>query len=60
MTQGDEVIADDPKADPNLHAIVALIAAAVQSVAPFEHDNPTFTSGSPLLPALEPGFLRGG
>ena len=37
MTHGDEVVADRPKADPNFHAVVAFVAAAVQSMAPLEH-----------------------
>src|SRR6266852_2244467 len=57
MTHGDEIVADRPEADPNFHAVVAFVAAAVQSMAPLEHANPAFASGSPLLPLLEPACL---
>src|SRR6266550_6120006 len=57
MTHGDEVVADRPKADPNSHAAVAFVPAAVQPVAALEHANPTFASGSPLLSFLEPACL---
>src|ERR1700730_15595914 len=57
MTHTDQVVANRPQAYPNFHAVVAFVAAAVQSMAPLEHANPTFASGSPLLPLLEPACL---
>ena len=50
---GDEVVADDAKAHPDFHTVISFVTTTVQPMSPLEHADPTFASGSPLLPALE-------
>ena len=33
----DKIVADDAEADPAAHAVVALVAAAVEAVAPLDY-----------------------
>lgn len=53
----DEIIRDHAQSDPPLHSVHALIAAAVETVPPFQHANASFAAGSPLLSLFEPAFL---
>jgi hypothetical protein len=40
-----------------LDATITLVPAAVESVAALHHADAPFTTGPPLLPVAEPGFL---
>src|SRR2546425_4150206 len=37
-----------------MHAVLAMVATAVESMAAFEHADPAFTADAPALPAAEP------
>ena len=53
-TDLDDVVCDDPKANPALHTFESPIPTAIQSVAPLQHTNTAFASGPPALPGPEP------
>ena len=53
----DQVVCDHAQSDPPSHAQESVIATARQSMAAFENTDPSFTSGPPLLPLLEPTLL---
>ena len=57
MADVDQVVGDDTEADPALDARQALVATAVQAVAPFEKTDTALASGAPLLGVAEPAFL---
>jgi hypothetical protein len=50
----DDVVGDNAKADPALHAFETSIAAAIHSMAPLQHANATFASGPPALSGAKP------
>jgi hypothetical protein len=52
----DETICDDPEADPAFHAIVATIAATLQTMLTPDADA-ALTSGTPSLSVADPSFL---
>src|SRR5450631_4457338 len=53
----DQVIADHAESNPALHAAIALVQTAVEPVAALHHADAPFTTGPPVLPVTEPGFL---
>jgi|SRR5437870_3015368 len=56
-TDIDQIVCDDAQAHPPLHASVSPITTAIQSMAPFEHADATFCSGSPPLASAEGALL---
>lgn len=57
--QIDEIVTEDPEADPALHARVAFVATAGESMAPLQQTDPPFTTRPPFLGLFEPAFLLG-
>ena len=53
----DEVVPDDTEPDPALHSRVAMVAAAVEPVAPLQKADSPFATGPPFLAVLEPSLL---
>ena len=54
--QDVQIVRDDPESDPALHAGPSAIAAARQAMAPFEHADSPFASGSPSERPPEPAW----
>ena len=54
---GDEIVGDDAEAYPALHAGVALVAAAVEAVAPFDHADAALAPGAPRLTLAKPALF---
>src|SRR5271157_5396578 len=57
VSDADEIVADHAEPDPAPHAVVALVAAASEPVAPLDHADAALRSGAPLLPVAEPALL---
>src|SRR5215831_1113259 len=53
----DQIIGDYTQSNPSLHAIIAAISTAIQTVPSFEHADPTFAAGPPRLSLAEPPLL---
>ena len=53
----DEIVGDDPEADPALHSIVAGISASLETVSAFAYTDASLAPGAPSLPAAEPSLL---
>ena len=55
-----QIVGDDTEADPSVHAVFAMVAAAVESVSAFEHTDAAFTADTPPLSPTEPAlaFVR--
>jgi hypothetical protein len=56
-TDLNEVIDDDSKSDPPLHAVEASIAATTQSMSPLQLADAALASGSPSLFSAEPSLF---
>jgi hypothetical protein len=56
-TDLNEVIGDDSKSHPPLHAVEASIAATIQSMSPLQHADAALASGSPSLFSTEPSLF---
>src|SRR5678816_4787376 len=50
----DQVIGNDPEADPAMHPVNAMIATASEPMAPFDHADAPFATDTPALAAPEP------
>jgi hypothetical protein len=57
MAEIDEIVGDDPEADPAFHSIVAGIPASVETVATLAYADTALTPRAPLLAAAEPAFF---
>src|ERR1700684_1451013 len=57
LTDIDEVIGDDSQTHPALHAHIAFIEAAAESVASLEHADAPFAADAPSLRFAEPTLL---
>src|SRR5262245_11368861 len=53
----DQVVRDYAQSNPSLHAIIAAISTAIQTVPSFEYTDPTFAAGPPRLSLAEPPLL---
>src|SRR5438093_272375 len=53
----DESVTEDSETDPTLHACVAFIAAARESVAPLQQTDPALAASPPFLRLFEPACL---
>src|SRR5215472_3396976 len=53
----DEIVGDDPEADPALHSIVARIAASVETMPTLADADAPLAPGAPSLAAAEPALL---
>jgi hypothetical protein len=53
----DDVVGDDPEANPALHSDVALVATAAEAVSPFDDADASLASGAPFLTVAEPPLL---
>src|SRR6202163_4073699 len=55
-----QVVGADTQADPAMHAVLAMVTTAVQSMWAFEHTDSAFRSDSPPLSPTEPAlaFVR--
>ena len=51
-----QVVGDDAPADPALHPVVAMVATALQLVAPFQSTDPSFDAGPPIPPTPKPAL----
>ena len=56
-TDVEEVVGDHPEANPALHPSIALVSAAGEPVAPFDHADAPLASGPPFLAVSEPALL---
>src|SRR6266540_2063246 len=56
LGDGAQVVGDDAPADPALHAILAVIATALQLVPTFQPTDPSFDAGPPVAPTLKPAL----
>src|ERR1700738_5087738 len=56
-TDIDNIVGDDAEPDPTVHSDVALVAAAVEAIAPFDHADASLASGAPLLAVAEPALF---
>src|SRR6266511_1451982 len=56
LSDGAQVVGDDAPADPALHAILAVIATALQLVPTFQPTDPSFDAGPPVAPTLKPAL----
>src|ERR1700730_19111014 len=56
-TDIDNFVGDDAEPDPTVHSDVALVAAAVEAIAPFDHADASLASGAPLLAVAEPALF---
>ena len=56
----DQVVGDDPEADPAMHAVDAMIATASESMSPFDHTDAPFATDAAALAASKPrlAFIR--
>ena len=55
-TDVDDIVGDDAEPDPAVHSDVALVAAAVEAMAPLDHADAPLASGAPLLAVAEPAL----
>jgi hypothetical protein len=55
-TDVDDIVGDDPEADPAVHSEVALVAAAVEAMSPFDDADAPLASGAPFLAVAEPAL----
>ena len=53
----DEVVGDDPEADPAPHSIIAAISAPLETVSALAHTDAPLTPRAPSLPVAEPSLL---
>jgi hypothetical protein len=53
----DEIVADHAEPDPTLHAIFALVSAAIETVPALGHADAALTTGPPFLAVAEPTLL---
>ena len=53
----DAIIRDHPEPDPTLHAGIAFVAAARESMSPLDHADAALASGAPFLAVAEPALL---
>src|SRR5271168_4162455 len=53
----DQIVGDHAHSHPSLHAILARIKTAVQSVPPLQHADSPLASSSPALAVLKPSLL---
>src|SRR5438132_1313452 len=56
-TNIDEVVGNHPKPDPALHADLAPISAAAETMAPLGDADAALASGAPFLAIAEPTLL---
>ena len=56
----DQVVGDDPEADPAMHAVDAVIATASETMSPFDHADAPFAADAPALATPKPpvAFIR--
>src|ERR1700730_12928971 len=57
IAHADQIVGDDTEADPALHAGLALVAAAVETVAALDHADAPLAARAPFLTVAEPAFL---
>src|SRR6266498_5227355 len=53
-----QVVGDNAPADPALHAVIAVVATAVQLVPTFQPTDPSFDAGPPITTTLKPLLPR--
>src|SRR5512147_3204264 len=54
LSNSVQVVGDDAPADPTLHALVAMVATALQPVPAFQPADASFDASPPVTPAPEP------
>jgi hypothetical protein len=52
-----QIVGDYAPADPSVHALVAMVAAAAQAMPPFEPADAPFDAGAPVSSLAEPALL---
>ena len=52
----EQIMGDHPPTDPAFHARLALIAAALQPMPPFEPTNAAFDTRTPVVPTPKPAI----
>src|SRR6516164_5842980 len=57
IAHADQVVSDDAKTNPALHAGLTSIAAAAEPVSALDHADAPLTPRSPFLAVAEPGLL---
>src|SRR6202521_4495025 len=53
----DDVVGDDAERDPAVHSDEALVTAAPEAMAPFDHTDASLASGAPFLAVAEPALF---
>ena len=53
----DEIVGNDPEADPAPHSIVAAISAPLETMSALAHADASLTPGAPSLSVAEPSLL---
>src|SRR5262245_40724766 len=54
LGDGAQVVSDDAPADPAFHALLAMVATALQLVPAFQPTDPPFDAGPPVTTTLKP------
>src|SRR5215468_8509843 len=57
VAHADQIIGDDAETDPALHAALAAIAAAAETMPALDYADASLTSRPPFLPVAEPALL---
>ena len=57
MAEIDEIVGDDPEADPAPHSIVTAISAPLETMSALALTDTSLAPGAPFLPVAEPSLL---